>query len=149
MEFQGKVVEYGDVLDLGLLSEFAIQLYTMILVNAITIKHNQMTQTSKSNLGNSKFSFYKLPSDLLEQSKKGTQLVEEEIAEHLIEEDQLSSSTTLNDCVVHGHSTVAYQCGNPPVTKYGNCDIYYANVNGQWQYCYTRCESAYIVCNRP
>ena len=70
----------------------------------------------------------------------------EEMDQWKIQPDD-SDGSAQPPCVPGRTYSQAYQCGNPPVIKYGNCTVWVHPVTGA--YCRTTCESAYVVCNRP
>ena len=91
----------------------------------------------------SKYTFYKLPEALRESAELDRAAVES----FEVSEQSLQSPESLGHCSVTGHSSIKCMCGSPPKPKYGACDIY--TEDGTGKYCYTRCESCYVVCNKP
>jgi hypothetical protein len=108
-------------------------------------KNNQVTVSQKNS------TVYKLPVHILQRMEKGETFHSEDLKEYIVSEADIEKTADDPMCQVMGHSTITCTCrdsqGNT-FTRTGNCDVYYANVNGQWQHCYTRCESCYVVCSK-
>jgi hypothetical protein len=89
-----------------------------------------------------KVTFYILPEELRNQDT----YTRESIKQYEVSEGELRKR--LRDpeqCFPTGHSTITCMCGTPPKPKDGKCEVFYT-LGGK--YCYTRCESCYIICNK-
>ncbi len=93
-----------------------------------------------------KVDFYIIPEEFLDK-----ELSEDEWKQYKVEEKDIKLSRADKNKTEICVSTRTYQkrywCGDPPVSKWGNCTEYHGQVSGD--YCHTTCESAYNVCNRP
>jgi hypothetical protein len=79
-------------------------------------------------------------------------ITREELEPHKVEREQINLD---EQCIASSTYQITVSCTvtdpsghNPPhnVQKYGTCTKYTGQVSGQ--YCYTRCESSYVICNR-
>jgi hypothetical protein len=76
------------------------------------------------------------------------QLTEDDRKQYQVQQAELSTKVGMQEqCVRAETYTTTCMCGNPPRPKPANCTVYRGLVSNK--YCYTRCESCYVACNRP
>jgi hypothetical protein len=94
-----------------------------------------------------KVTFYVLPENLRNDTNRSCN--RPEMKQYQVTEEELYEKLggTRDECIQGPPKQTSCLCGpaGHQVTKYGSCWDYYTAHN---VYCYTRCESCYVICNR-
>jgi hypothetical protein len=105
---------------------------------------------SDLKIGHPKYEFYIFPKDIQDRMKNGETIDSNSVKQHKVNEKDIPKR---DDCIcfVSGHGSMTCACVRPDgshFTGHGSTDIYSCYNHGNEEYCYTRYESCYIVCQR-